>query len=43
MMMTFSEQNMRCLNYGDVIPNIVATRLELTGEVKCSPIGGEQP
>jgi hypothetical protein len=41
MTMSFKDLNTRCLNYGDVVANINGTRVELTGEVRCSPIEGD--
>jgi len=41
-MMTFKEQEVRCLNYGAVVPNIDGTRVELSGEVECSPTSGDK-
>ena len=41
-MMTFKEQKIRCLNYGAVVPNISGTRVELSGEVECSPTEGDR-
>jgi len=41
-MITFKEQNIRCLNYGAVVPNIDGTRVELLGEVECSPTSGDK-
>ncbi len=41
-MMTFKEQKVRCLNYGAVVSNIDGTRVELSGEVECSPTSGDK-
>jgi hypothetical protein len=41
-MITFKEQNVRCLNHGAVVSNISGTRVELKGEVECSPTNGDK-
>jgi len=41
-MITFKEQKVRCVNYGAVVPNVDGTRVELSGEVECSPTSGDK-
>ncbi len=41
-MMTFKEQKVRCVNSGAVVANIDGTRVELSGEVECSPTVGDK-
>jgi len=41
-MMTFKEQKVRYLNYGAVVLKIDDTRVDLSGEVECSPTSGDK-